>query len=82
MEKNENQNPNENSVKGPVPVTVTNAEAIKTVVNHVGYPLSLREEVFLRVLHAVLTGKANREPEAAIADTRMITSLVLKEFNS
>ena len=82
MEKNENQNPNENSVKGPVPVIVTNAEAIKTVVNHVGYPLSLREEVFLRVLHAVLTGKANREPEAAIADTRMITSLVLKEFNS
>ena len=80
MDQEENQSPKTNSVKGPVPVTVENAADIQSNTTLIAYPLNVREEVFLRVLHAVLTGKANREPEAAIADTKLITSLVLKEF--
>ena len=61
-----------------VDVKVLNAKEFPKVFPNT---LTKYETVFLVALHGVLTGKANREPAAALADARLIANMAFAELS-
>jgi len=78
--------PKQKPGQGPVPVEIKNVDELKRLVKQgdilvsPSYPLSRREELFLRALTVAASGSTNRDADSLINDARTLFNKLEEEL--